>query len=81
MQSRLTIGWLSLLALTILGWWLGHHMDSGTLLTVLVIVLTQIKGQWLIDQFMELRHAPPLFRCLVSGWLLLLGGAMAVFLT
>ncbi|MFZ2290380.1 MAG: cytochrome C oxidase subunit IV family protein [Halopseudomonas yangmingensis] len=78
---KLTIGWLSLMGLTILGWWLGHHMATGTLLTLIVVVLTVIKGQWLIDQFMELRHAPRVFRFLVSGWLLLLGGAMAVFLT
>lgn len=69
--------WLGLIGLTLMGWWLGHS-SSAAWVGLAVLLLTVIKGQWLIDQFMELRHAPVLFRALLSSWLVVVVGAMAV---
>ncbi|UAW99351.1 cytochrome C oxidase subunit IV family protein [Halopseudomonas nanhaiensis] len=69
MKRRLRIVWLALLILTLVGWWLGHSA-TGAGLELAILALTVLKGQWLIDRFMDLRHAPSLFRLLVSGWLI-----------
>lgn len=79
MTTKLTFGWLALLFLTGLGWWLGHYTEGSWLLWI-IILLSAIKGQWLIDHFMGLARGPKLFRALVSGWLLLVLTSMAVFL-
>lgn len=76
MTTQLTRAWLGLMALTLVAWWLGHSA-SGTWLGLTVFAMTALKGQWLVDRFMELRQAPVLFRALVSGWLIVVVGAMA----
>ncbi len=76
MKTGLTLAWLGLMSLTLAAWWLGHSA-SGSWLGLAVLALTVLKGQWVIDRFMELRHAPVLFRALVSGWLAVVVSAMA----
>ncbi|WP_022963842.1 cytochrome C oxidase subunit IV family protein [Halopseudomonas pelagia] len=84
MTHRLTLSWLSLLALTLLGWWLGHQptlaLIQGEWLLWAVLVLSAVKGQWLIDHFMGMKTAPMGLRLAVSGWLLAVLAAMALFL-
>ena len=84
MTHRLTLSWLSLMALTLLGWWLGHQpalaLIQGEWLLWAVLVLSAVKGQWLIDHFMGMKTAPMGLRLAVSGWLLAVLAAMALFL-
>ena len=77
---KLHHAWLALLALTLAGWWLGHGA-TGPWIGLAVLGLTAVKGQWLIDRFMELRQAPVLFRLLLSGWLAVVVGAVAMLST
>ena len=79
MTTKLTFSWLALLALTLLGWWLGHYTEGSWLLWA-IILLSAIKGQWLIDHFMGLARGPKLFRAIVSGWLAVVLTSMAIFL-
>ena len=68
----LDIVWLLLLAATAFTWWLGH---SGALvpprlaMMALVFGLAWLKGLGVILEFMELRHAPRLWKGLLIGWL------------
>lgn len=78
MQHLLKFALAGLLLLTLLGWWLGHSFD-GSWVVACVLALTFVKGQWLIDEFMDLRTAPQWLRWVVSGWLVLVLGAAAVF--
>ncbi len=66
--------WLALLAATFVTFWLGESGLSGTgLLPVLVMFgLAYMKGLLVIWHFMELRHAPFLWRALMVGWLTLI---------
>lgn len=84
MTYRLTATWLALLALTLLAWWLGHQANFPATqqhwLLWVVLLLSAIKGQWVIDRFMGMRTAPWALRLAVSGWLLAVLAAMAVFL-
>lgn len=66
---RMTLLWALLLGLALVSWWLGHHLHTAVWLPFVVLGLTAIKGQLIIDWFMELAHAPRLFRYLVGGWL------------
>ncbi|MEJ6657132.1 MAG: cytochrome C oxidase subunit IV family protein [Pseudomonas sp.] len=77
-RFALEIGLAGLLLLTLGAWLLGHEM-TGTWVVGCVLAITFVKGQWLIDEFMELRHAPQWLRWVISGWLALLVGMTALF--
>lgn len=65
--------WLALLAATGITYWLGESGASGPLGMVpvwVMLTMSLVKGLWVIYDFMELRHAPRLWRWLVVGWLL-----------
>lgn len=84
MTHRLTLSWLGLLALTLTGWWLGHQptftLIQAEWLLWAILLLSAVKGQWVIDHFMGLKTAPRWLRLVVSGWLLAVLAAMALFL-
>lgn len=65
--------WVLLLLATAVTWWLGEsrQVGHGTMTPVLVIyALATFKGLWVMADFMDLRHAPALWRRLLVGWLL-----------
>ena len=72
-SRALTLAWLVLLAITATTWWLGGgrlQTTSGSMVPVLVLcALTFVKGLLVSLEFLELRHAPALWRWLVCGWL------------
>lgn len=64
--------WLALLAATVITWWVGEHpgpagIGQGAALAVLGLALA--KGVLIVLDYMELRHAPALWRRLLLGWL------------
>lgn len=64
--------WLLLLAATGLTYWLGESGQMGharMVPVVIIFVVSFFKGLLVIDDFMELRHAPSLWRNLLVGWL------------
>lgn len=77
-RYALEIGLSGLLVLTLAAWLIGHNVSASWVIGC-VLAVTFIKGQWLIDEFMELRHAPPWLRWVVSGWLVLVVGMTALF--
>jgi cytochrome c oxidase subunit 4 len=64
--------WVALLVATGITYWLGETAATEQLGMVPVLVMLTVslaKGLWVIYDFMELRHAPRLWRWLVCGWL------------
>jgi hypothetical protein len=64
--------WLLLLAATGLTYWLGESGQLGHARMVPVFIIfgaSLFKGLVVINNFMELRHAPALWRNLLVGWL------------
>lgn len=64
--------WLLLLAATGLTYWLGESGQVGQSSMVPVFIIFGVsffKGLLVINDFMELRHAPRLWRNLLVGWL------------
>ena len=76
-KQILTITWLTLLALTLLMWFLRDYRGAEWVVFV-VLILVAVKGQLVIDRFMELRHAPIMWRIALSGWLFTVLGVVAV---
>ena len=74
-NRTLTLAWLVLLAITATTYWLGGgrvQAATGSMVPVLVLcALTFVKGLLVSLEFLELRHAPALWRWLVCGWLTL----------
>lgn len=68
----LTRVWLILLAVTAITYWIGEGglSDQASMVPVLVIFgLAFVKGLLVCLDFLELRHAPALWRWVVIGWL------------
>ena len=63
--------WLLLVIATGLTFAAGEFGTPGRGLILGVLALALFKGSLVILDFMELRHAPPLWRRAVLGWLLL----------
>lgn len=64
--------WLALLLATALTWWVGESgaaQRAGLACAVGVLALSTVKGVLIIQDYMELRHAPALWRRLLLGWL------------
>lgn len=74
--------WLVLVVATGATWLTGElgggatHGHIGVAPIVFVLALAAVKGALVILDFMELRHAPALWRRVVTGWLLLVSACI-----
>jgi hypothetical protein len=66
--------WLVLLVATGATWCLGEVGAAGTGAILAMLAIAFIKGRLVILDFMELRGAPLMWRFLLEGWLILVGG-------
>lgn len=66
--------WLVLLVATGATWWLGEVGAAGSGAILAMLVIAFIKGRLVILDFMELRGAPLIWRLLLEGWIVLVGG-------
>ncbi|MGB1198330.1 MAG: cytochrome C oxidase subunit IV family protein [Thalassotalea sp.] len=64
--------WFSLIVLTLVSVFLGSVIDSVTLFTVLVFAIVFIKGQQIVDTFMELRNAPTKWRMVMLAYVFIM---------
>ncbi len=68
---------------TLASWWLGEGaavsgQHLGTVATLAVLALAAVKGVLIALDYMELRHAPALWRRVVMGWLVVVLGVIAL---
>ena len=62
-----TRAWLILLALTALSTGLAESRLTGAAVLIPALMATLLKGRIVIDAFMALRHAAPMWRWIVLG--------------
>ena len=74
--SRPLAIWSVLVAATGLTYAAGEFGTPGRLLMVAVLAIALVKGALVSLDFMELRHAPPLWRRIVIGWLLVVSAGI-----
>lgn len=78
--SQLLIGaWLGLVLLSVGSVQLGNA-GAGLTLAAAVLLAALVKAWLIVDNFMHLRHAPPLWRGLLLGWPLLVGALVLLTL-
>lgn len=71
--------WLVMLAATLTTWGMGEGGMAGALPMLIMLGMACVKGALVILDFMELRHAPLLWRILLFGWLFLMTGLIVLF--
>jgi cytochrome c oxidase subunit IV len=72
-----TIAWLMLLGLTTITFELGSRAPSPVLMAM-VLTLTLVKGQLVVNYFMGLRRARLLWRLVMAGYLAVIGSVIAL---
>lgn len=79
-QSSLfsTIIWLALVALTIMTFSLGEAGLSGKGIMLTLLAITMIKSQLVANYFMGLRKTKFLWRAIMFGYFVIVGGLIAV---
>lgn len=71
-NKKNTLSWLWLMALTIISTFIGSVIHNKALFIVTALFIVFLKGQQIIDIFMELAQAPKLWRRLLLGYVTLL---------
>lgn len=79
-QSKLfpTTIWLVLVALTIATFSLGEAGLSGKGVMLTILAITMIKSQLVANYFMALRKAKLLWRTIMFGYFIIVGGLIAM---
>jgi len=66
--QKIDIAWLMLLLLTLSGGLMGKHAQPGFWITVVIALITFLKGRLVIDYFMELNEASRIIRWVVGSF-------------
>jgi cytochrome c oxidase subunit IV len=67
-----TKSWLLLIALSVIAIYLPEFIDHRSFYTIVALVIVVIKGQQIVDIFMELNNAPKFWRLLFLSYITLL---------
>jgi len=70
--------WLALVALTVLTFFIGEEVTAGKTVMLSVLAISLIKGQLIANYFMCLRHVRWLWRCIILGYFVIVGGMIAI---
>lgn len=78
-MNKNTIIYIALLLLTTFTFLLGQKQNFTFIFTILVLITTFIKGQLIIDYFMELKNVDLKYRLFLSIWLVLVISLIGLF--
>ena len=70
--------WLWLMALTVISVLVGAIIDNQSLFILVVLFIVFLKGQQIVDVFMELRHAPRIWRQVMLGYVVIVPAIISV---
>jgi len=70
--------WLWLIILTFASVFVGYIIDESSVFIVIVMFIVFLKGQQIVDVFMELQHAPKKWRLLLLSYVILLPSIIAL---
>ena len=79
-QSNLfsTVIWLVLITLTVITYSLGEACMSGKYIMLTLLAITMIKSQLVANYFMGLRKTKLLWRAIMFGYFIIVGGLIAL---
>ena len=72
------ISWLLLIILTFISVYLTTFIDSRSVFIACAFIIVLFKGQQIIDNFMELKHAPIRWRLLLLSYVTLIPLIIAI---
>jgi caa(3)-type oxidase subunit IV len=80
LQSNIsaTVIWLILVALTLATWRIGEAGMVGKSAMLLLLFIAMIKSQMVSNYFMALRHTRLLWRGIMFGYFVIVGGLIAL---
>lgn len=79
MNTRtLDLTFAALLVATFITWFLGERGAHGPMIAAVLLALAGIKGWWVADEFMGLRHAALHWRMIILLWLILVVAAIGI---
>jgi len=64
--------WMLLILLSVIAIFLPTFIDNNNLYILSALMIVMIKGQQIVDVFMDLNNAPKLWRCLFLAYIVLL---------
>jgi len=73
-----TLIWLALVILTIGTFLIGEEVSAGKTVMLSVLAIALIKGQLIANYFMGLRHVSWLWRGIILGYFVVVGGMIAI---
>jgi len=73
-----TLIWLALVMLTIGTFLIGEEVSAGKTVMLSVLVISLIKGQLIANYFMGLRYVGWLWRGIILGYFVIVGGMIAI---
>lgn len=68
--------WMILMLATIASAWITQDGSGNLTVAATVLGISLIKGRLIALDFMELRHAPALYRVIFEGWLMVISLAL-----
>lgn len=77
-SAAATRTWLVLVALTLTTFSFGVRGYEGMGLVAAVLLIALIKGQLVVDHFMQLRRGARMWRMLLTGYLVTIGALIAI---
>jgi len=73
-----TLIWLALVILTLATFCIGEEVTAGKTVMLSVLVISLIKGQLIANYFMGLRRVSWLWRGIILGYFVVVGGMIAI---
>ncbi|MBA6390105.1 cytochrome C oxidase subunit IV family protein [Colwellia sp. BRX10-3] len=67
--KKITLSWLLLISLTLVSIRISSVIDEPRLLTFIALFIVFLKAQQIIDNFMELKHAPRKWRFILLSYI------------
>jgi hypothetical protein len=77
-NKHIIISWFLLIALTLLSVFIGEFFKDPTVFILLVLLIIFLKGQQIIDIFMELKTAPKMWRLFLLSYVILIPAIISV---
>ncbi len=73
-----TLVWLLLVGLTLFAFGVGKLELTGSTVVALILASTFIKAQMVADYFMGLKYARPLWRIMMTAWIVIVCGGIGL---
>ena len=71
-MSAAVNSWMVLIVLSVMAIYLPTFIDNRSMYTICALIIVMIKGQQIVDVFMELSNAPKFWRVLFLSYIVLL---------